>query len=154
MADTLSPEERSRNMAAIRSRDTKPEVYLRKLLFAKGYRYRIAAKNIPGHPDIFLRKYNTAIFVHGCFWHRHPGCKYAYIPKSRIEFWQKKFDDNIRRDVVVSEELKKSGINQIIVWECTIKQMRKDSAFEALVLSEIESTINYKNILNQGGTVG
>ena len=140
MADILSPEERSRNMAAIRSRDTKPEVYLRKLLFARGYRYRIADKNIPGHPDIFLRKYNTAIFVHGCFWHRHPGCKYAYTPKSRVEFWQKKFDDNVRRDAVVAEELQKQGIKQLVVWECTIKQMMKESDFQMKMLSEIESS--------------
>ena len=93
MADIVSPEKRSQNMSAIRSKNTKPEVYLRKLLFAQGYRYRIADKSVPGHPDIFLRKYNTAIFVNGCFWHRHPGCKYAYTPKSRVEFWQKKFDD-------------------------------------------------------------
>ena len=142
MADTLTPEERSRNMAAIRSRDTKPEVYLRKLLFARGYRYRIADKNIPGHPDIFLRKYNTAIFVHGCFWHRHPGCKYAYTPKSRIEFWQKKFDDNVRRDAAVAEELQKQGIKQLIVWECTIKQMIKDPEFEIAMISQINSFIN------------
>ena len=137
MADILSPEERSRNMAAIRSRDTKPEVYLRKLLFARGYRYRIADKNIPGHPDIFLRKYNTAIFVHGCFWHRHPGCKYAYTPKSRIEFWQKKFDDNVRRDAVVAEELQKQGIKQLIIWECTVKQMKKSRSVESDYLSKV-----------------
>ena len=139
MADIFSPEERSRNMAAIRSRDTKPEVYLRKLLFARGYRYRIADKNIPGHPDIFLRKYNTAIFIHGCFWHRHTGCKYAYTPKSRIEFWQKKFDDNVRRDAVVAEELQKQGIKQVVIWECTIKQMMRESVFQMKMLSEIES---------------
>ena len=142
MADTLSAEERSRNMAAIRSRDTKPEVYLRKLLFARGYRYRIADKNIPGHPDVFLRKYNTAIFVHGCFWHRHPGCKYAYTPKSHVEFWQKKFDDNVRRDAVVSEKLQKQGIKQIIVWECTINRMKKDAELEADILSQIIPFIN------------
>ena len=79
MADIVSPEKRSQNMSAIRSKNTKPEVYLRKLLFAQGYRYRIADKSVPGHPDIFLRKYNTAIFVNGCFWHRHLGCKYARV---------------------------------------------------------------------------
>ncbi len=142
MVDILSPEERSQNMAAIRSRDTNPEVYLRKLLFAEGYRYRIAEKSIPGHPDIFLRKYNTAIFVHGCFWHRHQGCKYAYTPKSRIEFWQKKFDDNIKRDAVVAEELQKQGVKYLIIWECTIKHMRRDADFEARILSQIVSIIN------------
>lgn len=105
MADIVTAEQRSRNMAAIRSRDTKPEVYLRKLFFAKGYRYRIADKTVPGHHDIFLRKYNTAIFVHGCFWHRHQNCKYAYTPKSRVEVWQKKFNDNVRRDKIVQDEL-------------------------------------------------
>ena len=141
MADILSPEERSRNMAAIRSRDTKPEVYLRKLLFAKGYRYRIADKNIPGHPDIFLRKYNTAIFVHGCFWHRHPGCKYAYTPKSRVEFWQKKFDDNVRRDAVVTEELQKQGIKHLIIWECTINSMKRSVDVETVTVAHIESLL-------------
>ena len=125
MADIVSPNQRSKNMAAIRSKDTKPEIYLRKLLFAEGYRYRIAEKSVPGHPDIFLRKYNTAIFVHGCFWHRHQGCKYAYTPKSRIEFWQKKFDDNIRRDAVVEVALQENGVKCLVVWECTIKQMMK-----------------------------
>lgn len=137
MADSLTPERRSWNMSRIKNKNTKPEVYLRKLLFAEGYRYRIAPKYIPGHPDIYLKKYNTAIFVHGCFWHRHFGCKYAYTPKSRIEFWQKKFDDNIRRDDVVSEELNKRGIKQLIVWECTIKQMRRDAELESRILSQI-----------------
>lgn len=136
MADIVSAEQRSRNMAAIRSRDTKPEVYLRKLLFAKGYRYRIADKSVPGHPDIFLRKYNTAIFVHGCFWHRHQDCKYAYTPKSRVEFWQKKFDDNVRRDKIVQDELRAKNIKCLIVWECTIREMRKNLAFENIIVDE------------------
>ena len=83
MADIKSPEDRSRNMAAIRNKDTKPEIYLRNLLFAEGYRYRKNYAKIPGHPDIYLPKYKTAIFVHGCFWHRHQGCKYAYMPKKQ-----------------------------------------------------------------------
>ena len=92
--DIKSPEERSKNMAAIHSKNTKPEIYFRKLLFARGYRYSLNSKNIPGHPDVYLRKYNTAIFVHGCFWHRHNGCKYAYMPKSREDFWAEKFETN------------------------------------------------------------
>lgn len=78
--DIVTPEQRSKNMAAIRSKDTKPEVYFCKLLFAKGYRYSLNSKRVPGHPDIYLRKYNTAVFIHGCFWHRHKDCKYAYMP--------------------------------------------------------------------------
>lgn len=138
MADIVSREQRSQNMSTIRSRDTKPEVYFRRLLFAEGYRYRIAEKSIPGHPDIFLRKYNTAIFVHGCFWHRHQGCKYAYTPKSRIDFWQKKFDDNVRRDAVVQDELRSRGIKCLIIWECTIKSMVKheDECSKILNLAE------------------
>ena len=139
MADIVSPERRSKNMSAIRSKDTKPEIYLRKLLFSQGYRYRIAEKSIPGHPDMFLRKFNTAIFVHGCFWHRHKDCKYAYTPKSRVEFWQKKFDDNVRRDAVVREELKKQGTKCLIIWECTIKKMRKDAMLRDSIVHEIEN---------------
>lgn len=124
--DIKSPEERSRNMAAIHSKNTKPEVWFRKQLFAKGYRYSLNTNKVPGHPDIYLRKYNTAIFVHGCFWHRHPGCKYAYMPKSRVEFWKKKFDANVKRDCEVREELYNQGIKCLVIWECTIKIMKKD----------------------------
>ena len=137
MADIVSPEKRSQNMSAIRSKNTKPEVYLRKLLFAQGYRYRIADKSVPGHPDIFLRKYNTAIFVNGGFWHRHPGCKYAYTPKSRVEFWQKKFDDNVRRDSAVKAELLEHGIKLLTVWECAIRRMQRDKIEEERALTKI-----------------
>lgn len=137
MADIVSPEKRSQNMSAIRSKNTKPEVYLRKLLFAQGYRYRIADKSVPGHPDIFLRKYNTAIFVNGCFWHRHLGCKYAYTPKSRVEFWQKKFDDNVRRDSAVKAELLEHGIKLLTVWECAIRRMQRDKIEEERALAKI-----------------
>ena len=138
MADKISPERRSKNMSAIRSRDTKPEIYLRKLLFAEGYRYRIAEKSIPGHPDMFLSKYNTAIFVHGCFWHRHKGCKYAYTPKSRTEFWKKKFDDNIRRDAVVRDTLQECGIKNLIIWECTVNCMVKSQEFREKMINDIK----------------
>lgn len=124
--DIKSPEERSRNMAAIHSKNTKPEVWFRKQLFAKGYRYSLNTNKVPGHPDIYLRKYNTAIFVHGCFWHRHPGCKYAYMPKSRVAFWKKKFETNVKRDQEVQKELYNQGIKCLIIWECTIKKMKKD----------------------------
>lgn len=131
MADSLTPERRSWNMSRIKNKNTKPEVYLRKLLFAEGYRYRIAPKYIPGHPDLYLKKYNTAIFVHGCFWHRHTGCKYAYTPKTRVEFWGKKFSDNIMRDQIVREELKQKGIKQLIIWECTIETMKRNASNDA-----------------------
>ena len=146
MADIKSPEERSRNMAAIKSKDTKPEIFLRHLLFQRGYRYRLNVKDVPGHPDLFLRKYNTAIFVHGCFWHRHSGCKYAYMPKSRIEFWEEKFKRNIQRDRIVREEIAEQNIKMLIIWECTIKHMKDNEKYlenvveiiSAFLLSEVE----------------
>ena len=137
--DIKSPSERSKNMAAIHSRNTKPEVYLRKLLFARGYRYGLNSKTVPGHPDIYLKKYNTAIFVNGCFWHRHEGCKYAYMPKSRVEFWQKKFESNIKRDLKVKQELADKKVKQLVVWECTIKSMKKNEIVEERILEKIIS---------------
>lgn len=126
MADIKTKEERSRNMSAIHSKDTDPEVYFRKLLFAKGIRYRKNVSYIPGHPDLYLKKYNTAIFVNGCFWHRHTGCKFAYMPKSRLDFWENKFVKNRTRDENVRKALANAGIRQLVIWECTIKKMKKN----------------------------
>ena len=139
MTDIKSPEERSRNMANIRSKDTKPEIWFRKKLFSKGYRYRKNVNYIFGHPDLWLKKYNTAIFVHGCFWHRHTGCKYAYTPKTRVEFWSNKFEKNRERDMVVKEQLKLQSIKCLIVWECTVKRMKKDKNIEKQILDDIET---------------
>ena len=125
MGDIKSKEARSENMRAIKSRDTKPEMVIRKCLFARGYRYRISPKNIPGHPDIYLAKFNAAIFIHGCFWHRHQNCKYAYSPKSKVEFWEAKFATNIARDRIVSDQLSQDGIRQLIIWECAIKTFQR-----------------------------
>lgn len=141
MADIKSPEERSRNMAAIRSKDTKPEVYLRKLLFAAGYRYRKNYAKIPGHPDIYLQKYKTAIFVHGCFWHRHQGCKYAYMPKSNVEFWKKKFQANQERDNNLIEELQEMNIREVIVWECTIKKLLRSDDYKQKFFGKLEESL-------------
>ncbi len=144
--DIKSPEERSRNMAAIRSKDTKPEIYFRKLLFAQGYRYSLNSKKIPGHPDIYLRKYNTAIFIHGCFWHRHSGCKYAYMPKSRVEFWQKKFEANVKRDYIVRMELQDKGIKCLIVWECTVRRMKRNQEDCISCLKTVEKFLKTDNL--------
>lgn len=138
MADIKTPEERSLNMSKIRSRDTTPEVWLRKELFSRGYRYRKNVSNIPGHPDIWLARFNTAIFVHGCFWHRHGDCKYAYMPKSRVEFWTGKFTKNIERDHVVQTELQEAGVKMLIVWECTVKQMMKNREILENTIKSIE----------------
>ena len=138
MADIKSPAERSKNMSAIKRANTKPELFIRHLLFDAGYRYRLQANKIPGHPDLWMRKYNTAIFVHGCFWHRHKGCKLAYMPKSRLDFWNSKFEKNIQRDKSVLAQLEERKIRCLVVWECTIKQAQKKNGDPYLILKAIE----------------
>jgi len=114
-------EQRSRNMSAIKSKNTKPEIAVRKLLHSMGYRFRLHRKDLPGSPDIVLPKYKTVIFVHGCFWHRHENCKYATTPKTRKEFWEKKFRENINRDNLNQANLSLKGWKIIIIWECQLK---------------------------------
>ena len=121
MADTLTSEQRSRNMSRIRGRNTGPELRLRSLLHCAGFRFRVHAKHLPGRPDVVLAKYNTAIFVHGCFWHRHSGCRNATTPSTRREFWQEKFDGNVDRDARNRAALEAAGWNVLIVWECELK---------------------------------
>lgn len=142
MADIMTKEERSRNMSAIHSKDTGPEVYFRKLLFANGIRYRKNVSYIPGHPDLYLKKYNTAVFINGCFWHRHSGCKYAYTPKSRLDFWENKFIKNKTRDENVRKELVNSGIRQLVIWECTIKRMKKDINYRTDIVEAVVRFLN------------
>ena len=110
-------------MAAIKSKNTKPEIAVRKLLHSLGYRFRLHRKDLPGSPDIVLPKYRTAIFVHGCFWHRHENCKYATSPKTRKEFWNKKFTTNIDRDLVIQNKIKNLNWRSIVIWECETKNM-------------------------------
>jgi len=129
-------EKRSRNMSAIKSKNTKPEIAVRKLLHSMGYRFRLHRKDLPGSPDIVLPKYKTVIFVHGCFWHRHQNCKYASTPKTRQEFWNKKFNENINRDKINQENLSSKGWKIIIVWECEIKD--KDFDLNMLFKNEIK----------------
>lgn len=124
MTDRVSEERRSWNMSRIRSRDTEPEIAVRSLIHQMGYRFTVNGpknKKLPGKPDIVLPKFKLAIFVHGCFWHRHPKCKYAYTPKSRIEFWKTKFETNVKRDKVVAGLLKDAGWRKLIIWECELK---------------------------------
>lgn len=149
MTDIKSKESRSQNMSAIRSKNTSPEVYLRKIMFSRGYRYRNNVSNIMGHPDIYLSKYNTAIFINGCFWHRHNNCKYAYMPKSRVEFWNKKFNDNVNRDLKVKEELEKEGIKCLVIWECTIKRMKKEEKVKLAVIESIEQFLMCDDIYKE-----
>ena len=123
MTDTLSEERRSWNMAQIRGKDTAPEKVVRSLLHALGFRFRLHRQDLPGKPDIVLPKHKSVIMVHGCFWHRHPGCKYAYDPKSRVEFWQEKFRRNVERDGEVRAALRNMGWKVIVVWECELRDM-------------------------------
>ena len=116
-------EKRSRNMSAIKSKNTKPEIKVRKVLHSMGYRFRLHSKDLPGSPDIVLPKYKTVIFVHGCFWHRHKNCKYASTPKTRQEFWNKKFKENIKRDSEIQEKIKNLDWRSVVIWECETKNI-------------------------------
>lgn len=125
------PMTRSENMARVKSKNTKPEIFLRKLLWYKGFRYSVNYKNLPGSPDIYLTKYNTVIFVNGCFWHMHENCKYSSIPKSNYEFWKNKLEENVERDKKNYAQLESMGIKVIVVWGCEIKKMMKDEVIAA-----------------------
>lgn len=124
IADVFSKGKRSAIMAKVKGTDTKPEIIVRKYLFSKGYRYRLHDKRYPGRPDIVIPKYRCIIFIHGCFWHGHSNCKYAKLPETNTEFWEKKIYSNIRRDKQVIDELIKDGWHVIVVWECEIKNIK------------------------------
>ena len=116
-------EQRSRNMSAIKSKNTKPEIAVRKVLHSMGYRFRLHSKDLPGSPDIVLPKYKTVIFVHGCFWHRHENCKYATTPKTREDFWNNKFRSNVERDLEIQENIKNIEWRSVVIWECETKDI-------------------------------
>lgn len=123
--DRISKEHRSWNMSRIRSKNTQPEKVVRSLLHNLGYRFKLHVSYLPGKPDIVLPKYKTAVFVHGCYWHRHLGCKFAYTPKSNKAFWNKKFKDNIRRHEEVVKKLNDLGWFVLVIWECEIAHIDK-----------------------------
>ena len=120
MADRFSKERRSLVMASVRSRDTKPELLVRSLLHRLGFRFRVNVTGLPGRPDIVLRRHQTTIFVHGCFWHRHKGCAKTTFPASNMKYWQDKFDSNIARDIRTAKHLRRLGWKVIVVWECEL----------------------------------
>jgi DNA mismatch endonuclease, patch repair protein len=122
MADVHDIKTRSYNMSRIRSSNTKPEMLVRKFLHAQGFRYRLHVKNMPGKPDIVLPKYKTVIFVHGCFWHGHEGCRYYAVPKTRTEWWLNKINTNIANDSKAVKALKKDGWKVVEIWECDLKR--------------------------------
>ena len=123
MSDHLTPAKRSWNMSRIRSSNTKPEKIVRSILHNSGYRFRLHRKDLPGKPDIVLKKYNTCLFVHGCFWHHHENCSRANWPKSNKDYWVPKIKKNIERDKLNTAKLEDMGWNVIVVWECMIKDL-------------------------------
>ena len=123
MTDVFSKSKRSEVMSRIKGRNTKPELAVRSLLHRMGYRFRLHKADLPGKPDIVLSRYKTVIFVHGCFWHRHKDCRFAYTPQSRMEFWLKKLESNVIRDIQVKSDLEILGWRVITVWECELRDM-------------------------------
>lgn len=138
--DGLSPERRSWNMSRIRSKDTKIEVKVRQYLFAKGFRFRKNDKRYPGKPDVVLPKYKTVIFVNGCFWHMHEGCKQARLPKTNVEFWKEKMERNAANDKAHQKQLCEMGWQVIVLWECELK---KD--FEGIMDNLVNSLLQTEN---------
>lgn len=132
MADIKTTESRSYNMSRIAGKDTKPEELVRKYLFSKGFRYRKNVRKLPGTPDLVVPKYRTVIFVNGCFWHGHEGCKYFVWPKSNAEFWRKKIETNISRDQRKEAQLRDMGWNVMIVWECELRPPKRQATLERL----------------------
>jgi DNA mismatch endonuclease (patch repair protein) len=120
MTDNFDNAKRSSIMAAIHSENTKPELIVRRAVYALGFRYRLHAKDVPGKPDLVFRKMQKAIFVHGCFWHRHPGCSRASLPKTRVEFWREKFEKNVTRDNRVRRALRRNGWRVLTIWQCEL----------------------------------
>jgi DNA mismatch endonuclease, patch repair protein len=133
MADVHSKETRSYNMSRIKGKNTKPEILVRKFLFSKGFRYRVNVKSLPGKPDIVLPKYKTVIFIHGCFWHGHEGCRYFVVPKTRTEWWMEKISSNIERDIKVLELLKAKDWKVIALFECSLKQGKAEETLQNLI---------------------
>ncbi|MCY0093865.1 very short patch repair endonuclease [Hoeflea ulvae] len=133
MTDIVDQQTRSRMMSGIRGKNTKPELALRRALHAHGFRFRLHSDKVHGRPDLVLPKYHAVVFVHGCFWHRHEGCRYTTIPATRPEFWQAKFDANVARDSVVRKRLLKDEWRVATVWECALRKPDQVAASEELL---------------------
>lgn len=133
MADVHDKATRRKNMQAIKAKDTKPELLVRKFLHAQGFRYRLHSRHLPGTPDIVLPKYRTVIFIHSCFFHGHDGCKYFVIPKTRTEWWQEKIAGNKRNDAKSAAALIEAGWRVLVVWECELKPAVREGALAKLL---------------------
>ena len=146
MADRLSKEERSELMSHIRSVNTKPEVALRRALWRRGFRYRVNVKNLPGSPDIVLPKHRTVVFVHGCFWHAHKGCKIYHLPQTNTEFWLAKVTRNQERDQEVWRQLEAKGWSVVIVWECELVKAKFDGTVDRVAAEIIADGDMYRKL--------
>jgi len=144
MTDVHDQETRSFNMSRIRSKDTKPEIIVRQFLFREGYRYRLHDKKLPGKPDLVLRKYKTVIFVHGCFWHGHEGCKYFVVPKTRTEWWLNKINRNKQLDSENIKKLKANGWKIITIFECGLKDGKTEKTLN-YITKQLEANGNTDN---------
>jgi DNA mismatch endonuclease (patch repair protein) len=133
MTDTVSKIRRSEIMRNVKGKHTKPEIIVRKFLHSHGFRFRIHDKKLPGNPDIKLTKYKTVIFINGCFWHGHENCKIYVMPKTNVNFWRNKIDKNMSRDQIIINNLKCSGWNVIIIWECSLKKTKREESLNLLV---------------------
>ena len=133
MADVHDKATRSYNMSRIKGKDTKPEMIVRRFLHSQGFRYRLHVKDMPGKPDIVLPKYRTVIFVHGCFWHKHEGCRYFVVPKTRTEWWMEKIGKNVENDLKKQSAIKDAGWKIIQLWECELKADKRNTTLEQLV---------------------
>lgn len=134
MADVFDRATRSRNMAAIRGRHTKPELIVRRYLHGRGLRYRLHGP-LPGRPDLVFRRLRTVVFVHGCFWHRHPGCRFAVLPRSNVAFWRAKLSGNRKRDLRNARRLRRDGWRVLIIWECDLSERALGRLYRALTAS-------------------
>jgi DNA mismatch endonuclease (patch repair protein) len=135
MVDVVTPEVRSRMMASIRGKDTRPEILVRHFLHGQGLRYRLQDRKLPGVPDLVFPRHGTVVFVHGCYWHRHQGCQYATTPASNVAFWQQKFAGNVRRDQEVVACLLEAGWRVIVIWECGLRKVEPERALKWLPLA-------------------
>lgn len=142
--DIKSPNARSSNMSKIKNSKTKPEMFVRSLLYKSGFRYRANFTDLPGKPDLFFSKAQVALFIHGCYWHRHDNCKYAYTPKSNVDFWLPKLEKNKLHDKEIIQQLLSKNIRIIIVWECTVRKMQKDKDYCSEIFTKIVEFIKYE----------
>jgi DNA mismatch endonuclease (patch repair protein) len=154
--DVLTTTQRHKAMVSNRSTNTKPEILVRKYLWRQGFRYRLNNPRLPGHPDIVLRKYRTCVFVNGCFWHGHEGCKYFRLPKTNTDFWEKKINRNKERDKEEQRQLAKMGWHCITVWECELKPDKRDKTLKSLAftLNHIyleDRSVCYKSLEEESG---